>query len=230
MLEKGSYVPWSSRFIRYLDGKKEQGEMMKDSINNAPYEWKIIHDPVNEITLASSRKQEEKDLSGEDKKRFEAYIGLNLGESAILWERKNIVRDWCVNDFALKSSLFLLIKWKVLLGDLGYKCDKFSANIEVSTTIVDLSFGHSEMAEEYFQEGNNYSGIIGLCPDLQLSDLPSEHTLKETDIQEKDKNKAKNDKTEHENEKSVKKSQSQSQQSQPRQSQSKVKVKIHFKD
>nr|GEW72958.1 hypothetical protein [Tanacetum cinerariifolium] len=44
MLEKGSYVPWSSRFLE------------------------------NETTLASSRKQEEKDLSGNDKKRFEANI------------------------------------------------------------------------------------------------------------------------------------------------------------
>ncbi|GJX32960.1 hypothetical protein Tco_0242815 [Tanacetum coccineum] len=50
MLEKGSYVPWSSRFQRYIDGKKDYGNMLKDSI------------------------LKEADLTGDDKKHFKANI------------------------------------------------------------------------------------------------------------------------------------------------------------
>ncbi|GJU46638.1 reverse transcriptase [Tanacetum coccineum] len=34
MLEKGSYVLWASRSKRYVDGKKEHGRIVKDSIEN----------------------------------------------------------------------------------------------------------------------------------------------------------------------------------------------------
>ncbi|GJX39960.1 hypothetical protein Tco_0254950 [Tanacetum coccineum] len=47
MLEKGSYVSWSSRFIRYIDGKKEYGKMLKDSIENGPHKIKEITDQRN---------------------------------------------------------------------------------------------------------------------------------------------------------------------------------------
>ncbi|GKD34888.1 hypothetical protein Tco_1250397 [Tanacetum coccineum] len=31
ILEKGSYVPWASQFLRLLDNKKEEGELMRHS-------------------------------------------------------------------------------------------------------------------------------------------------------------------------------------------------------
>ncbi|GJY57674.1 hypothetical protein Tco_0457566 [Tanacetum coccineum] len=33
ILDKGSYVPWTSRFLRLLDNKKEEGELMRHSID-----------------------------------------------------------------------------------------------------------------------------------------------------------------------------------------------------
>ncbi|GJS81985.1 hypothetical protein Tco_0748526 [Tanacetum coccineum] len=45
MLEKGSYVPWSSRFLRYIDGKKDYGKMIKDSI------FKANIDAMNAVLL-----------------------------------------------------------------------------------------------------------------------------------------------------------------------------------
>ncbi|GJS93344.1 hypothetical protein Tco_0800312 [Tanacetum coccineum] len=39
MLEKGSYVPWSSRFMTYIDGKKEYGKLLKDSIENGDFDY-----------------------------------------------------------------------------------------------------------------------------------------------------------------------------------------------
>ncbi|GJW01567.1 hypothetical protein Tco_1556818 [Tanacetum coccineum] len=47
MLKKGSYIPWSSRFLRYIDGKKDYGKMLKDSIYNGPCKMKKIMDPCN---------------------------------------------------------------------------------------------------------------------------------------------------------------------------------------
>ncbi|GKB35225.1 hypothetical protein Tco_0880167 [Tanacetum coccineum] len=45
MLEKRSYVPWASRFMRFLENKQEEGELMKNSIDNGPYIRKEIDNP-----------------------------------------------------------------------------------------------------------------------------------------------------------------------------------------
>ncbi|GKD43347.1 integrase, catalytic region, zinc finger, CCHC-type containing protein [Tanacetum coccineum] len=45
MLEKGSYIPWASRFMRFLDNKQEEGERMRHSIEVRLYERKMIQNP-----------------------------------------------------------------------------------------------------------------------------------------------------------------------------------------
>nr|GEU95979.1 hypothetical protein [Tanacetum cinerariifolium] len=45
MLEKGSYIPWASQFMRFPDNKQEEGEMMRHSIEVGPYEQKMIQNP-----------------------------------------------------------------------------------------------------------------------------------------------------------------------------------------
>ncbi|GJY87153.1 hypothetical protein Tco_0501781 [Tanacetum coccineum] len=45
ILEKGSYVPCASQFLRFLDNKKEEGEWMRCSIDIRPYERKMIPNP-----------------------------------------------------------------------------------------------------------------------------------------------------------------------------------------
>ncbi|GJX23321.1 hypothetical protein Tco_0227766 [Tanacetum coccineum] len=66
MLEKGSYVPWSSRFMWYIVGKKKYGKMLKDSIKNGPYKMKEITDQGNPdgnpLVPPFKRIQEEADL------------------------------------------------------------------------------------------------------------------------------------------------------------------------
>ncbi|GKC10985.1 hypothetical protein Tco_1007767 [Tanacetum coccineum] len=47
MLEKGSYAPWSSRFLRYIDGKKDYGKMIKDSIFKGSYKMQKMTDQGN---------------------------------------------------------------------------------------------------------------------------------------------------------------------------------------
>ncbi|GKB11871.1 putative ribonuclease H-like domain-containing protein [Tanacetum coccineum] len=45
MLEKGSYVPWASHFMRFMDNKQEEGERMRHSIEAGLYERKMIQNP-----------------------------------------------------------------------------------------------------------------------------------------------------------------------------------------
>ncbi|GJS06685.1 hypothetical protein Tco_0363481 [Tanacetum coccineum] len=45
MLEKGNYIPWESRFIRFLDNKLEEWDRMWRSIEKGPYVGPIIFNP-----------------------------------------------------------------------------------------------------------------------------------------------------------------------------------------
>ncbi|GKE37852.1 hypothetical protein Tco_1461257 [Tanacetum coccineum] len=45
IFEKGSYVRWASRFMRFLDNKQEEGERMRNSIKVGLYKRKMIKNP-----------------------------------------------------------------------------------------------------------------------------------------------------------------------------------------
>ncbi|GKD19890.1 hypothetical protein Tco_1209048 [Tanacetum coccineum] len=47
MLEKGNYIPWESRFRRFLDNKLKDGERMWNSIQNGPYQRPMVVDPIH---------------------------------------------------------------------------------------------------------------------------------------------------------------------------------------
>ncbi|GJS51985.1 hypothetical protein Tco_0625347 [Tanacetum coccineum] len=47
MLEKRNYIPWESRFRRFLDNKLEDGERMWNSIQNGPYKRPTVVNPTN---------------------------------------------------------------------------------------------------------------------------------------------------------------------------------------
>ncbi|GJS73811.1 hypothetical protein Tco_0706652 [Tanacetum coccineum] len=47
MLEKGNYIPWESRFRRFMDNKLKDGEWMWDSIEKGPYTRRMIPNPYN---------------------------------------------------------------------------------------------------------------------------------------------------------------------------------------
>ncbi|GJT01122.1 hypothetical protein Tco_0822291 [Tanacetum coccineum] len=47
MLEKGNYIPWESRFRRFLDNKLEDGERMWNLIQNGPYQRPMVVDPIH---------------------------------------------------------------------------------------------------------------------------------------------------------------------------------------
>ncbi|GJS33319.1 hypothetical protein Tco_0531701 [Tanacetum coccineum] len=47
MLERGNYIPWKSRFRRFLDNKLEDGKRMWNSIQNGPYVRPMIPNPYD---------------------------------------------------------------------------------------------------------------------------------------------------------------------------------------
>ncbi|GJW63164.1 hypothetical protein Tco_0115048 [Tanacetum coccineum] len=75
MLERGSYIPWASRFRRYLNRKRETQKFLNHSIDVGPYEFKNIQPNENE----EPRLQTEDDLTGDDLKQYEDDIeAMNL--------------------------------------------------------------------------------------------------------------------------------------------------------
>ncbi|GKB91314.1 hypothetical protein Tco_0963586 [Tanacetum coccineum] len=74
MLEKGMYDSWKTLVILYIRGK-ENSEMLKDSIDNGPYQFK------SKITVKDTdgvtdihRPQRLEDLDGQDRLRYDSDI------------------------------------------------------------------------------------------------------------------------------------------------------------
>nr|GEV99729.1 hypothetical protein [Tanacetum cinerariifolium] len=70
MLERGSYIPWASRFRRYLNRKRENRKCLNKAIDEGPYEFRIFIPSDTE----APRMQKEEDLRGDDLKHYEAEI------------------------------------------------------------------------------------------------------------------------------------------------------------
>nr|GEY37273.1 hypothetical protein [Tanacetum cinerariifolium] len=51
MLEKRNYIPWESRFRRFLDNKLEEGERIWNSIQNGPYVRPMIPGPDGAVNI-----------------------------------------------------------------------------------------------------------------------------------------------------------------------------------
>ncbi|GJW82601.1 hypothetical protein Tco_0146576 [Tanacetum coccineum] len=75
MLKRGSYIPWASRFRRYLNRKRETRKFLNNSIDDGPYVFKTIQPNENE----DPRPKTEDDLTGDVLKQYEADIkAINL--------------------------------------------------------------------------------------------------------------------------------------------------------
>ncbi|GJY09943.1 hypothetical protein Tco_0378128 [Tanacetum coccineum] len=94
MLEIGSYIPWVSRFRRYLDRKKDTQKFLKCLIDEGPYQMKMIQPNLDH----PPRKQTKEDLAGDDLKQYKAEIEvMNLILISILNDIYNCV-DACENE------------------------------------------------------------------------------------------------------------------------------------
>nr|GEZ93885.1 hypothetical protein [Tanacetum cinerariifolium] len=93
MLERGSYVPWSSRFMRFIEQKRDTRMFLKRSISEGPCEMKMI--PSTDTAV--ERPHKENDLTGDDLKQYKADIKeMNLILLTILNDIYNSI-DACKN-------------------------------------------------------------------------------------------------------------------------------------
>ncbi|GKC35417.1 hypothetical protein Tco_1047801 [Tanacetum coccineum] len=75
MLERGSYIPWASRFRQYLNRKREILKFCKHSIEEGPYKFKMIKPKENEPELLET----EDNLMGDALKQYQVDIeAMNL--------------------------------------------------------------------------------------------------------------------------------------------------------
>ncbi|GJV19997.1 hypothetical protein Tco_1369017 [Tanacetum coccineum] len=74
MLERENYIPWESRFRRFLDNKLEEGERMWNSIQNGPYVRPMIPDPDGTLNINGTVKQILEPLSKTTEGNKKQYI------------------------------------------------------------------------------------------------------------------------------------------------------------
>ncbi|GJU30302.1 retrovirus-related pol polyprotein from transposon TNT 1-94 [Tanacetum coccineum] len=70
MLERGSYIPWASRFRRYLNRKRDNRKWLLKALDEGPYEFKIFTPEGSSIP----RSQTAEDLEGYDLLLHDAEI------------------------------------------------------------------------------------------------------------------------------------------------------------
>nr|GEY72378.1 hypothetical protein [Tanacetum cinerariifolium] len=70
MLKRGSWVPWASRFRRYLNQKREAQKFLNRSIDKGPHVIKKIQPDLDH----PERDETEDDLTGDNLKQYEADI------------------------------------------------------------------------------------------------------------------------------------------------------------
>ncbi|GJT26029.1 retrovirus-related pol polyprotein from transposon TNT 1-94 [Tanacetum coccineum] len=73
MLERGSYIPWASRFKRFLNRKRENQKWLLKALEDGPYVFKNIT-PTGSII---PRLQEEEDLQGDDLLYYDVEMELS---------------------------------------------------------------------------------------------------------------------------------------------------------
>ncbi|GJT93816.1 hypothetical protein Tco_1082661 [Tanacetum coccineum] len=72
MLERGSYIPWASRFKRFLNRKRENRKWLLKALEDGPYVFRNIT-PTGSIL---PRLQEVEDLQGDDLLYYDAKMEL----------------------------------------------------------------------------------------------------------------------------------------------------------
>ncbi|GKB87477.1 hypothetical protein Tco_0959749, partial [Tanacetum coccineum] len=70
MLEMGSYIPWASRFRRYLNRKRDNRKWLLKALDEGPYKFKIF--TLTGATILM--KQTVEDLEGDDLLHYDAEM------------------------------------------------------------------------------------------------------------------------------------------------------------
>ncbi|GJT61121.1 hypothetical protein Tco_1004654 [Tanacetum coccineum] len=72
MLEKGSYIPWASRFRRYINRKRENQKWLNKALNEGPYQFQMFVPTGSTLPTL----QTAEDLQGDELLHYDAEIEL----------------------------------------------------------------------------------------------------------------------------------------------------------
>ncbi|GJV15878.1 hypothetical protein Tco_1361201 [Tanacetum coccineum] len=72
MLERGSYIPWASRFKRFLNRKRENRKWLLKALEDGPYVFRTITPTGSQLP----RLQDVDDLEGDDLLYYDAEMEL----------------------------------------------------------------------------------------------------------------------------------------------------------
>ncbi|GJW42769.1 integrase, catalytic region, zinc finger, CCHC-type containing protein [Tanacetum coccineum] len=109
MLERGSYIPWASRFRRYVNRKRENRKWLNKALDEGPYQFHMFIPDDS----PQSRMQTEDDLRGEELLHYKAEIeAMNLILISIPNEIYNSV-DACTSAYAMWKRVERLMRGTV---------------------------------------------------------------------------------------------------------------------
>ncbi|GJS46057.1 retrovirus-related pol polyprotein from transposon TNT 1-94 [Tanacetum coccineum] len=166
MLERGSYIPWASRFRRYLNRKRENKKWLNKVIDEGPYKFKN-YTPLDSQT---PRMQTEEVLKGDDLKHYKAKIkAMNSILISIPNEIYNSV-DACTTAKAGKNPLALVAHTgsssrtpspyyvthpsSVVDYDDDYQGDALQTNSEYPFTFAMILLAHT-ITQRFYNPTNN---------------------------------------------------------------------------
>nr|GEY13106.1 hypothetical protein [Tanacetum cinerariifolium] len=163
MLEKGNYIPWESRFRRFLDNKLEVGDRMWHSIEKGPYVRPMIpnpNKPTEQILEPLSK------MTGGNKKQYIADVRVMKYLFQAILNDYNLV-DACKN----AKDMWERIKRLMFGSDvtnhvLGGDTDDMMGNPNPSSTINESdSEDYDEeldMVETQLPKVNDFKGASTL--------------------------------------------------------------------
>nr|GEW25912.1 hypothetical protein [Tanacetum cinerariifolium] len=70
MLERGSYIPWASRFLRYINQKRENRKWLNNALDEGPYQFQMFIPSDSTIP----KLQTAEDLQGDSLLHYDAEI------------------------------------------------------------------------------------------------------------------------------------------------------------
>nr|GEV46741.1 hypothetical protein [Tanacetum cinerariifolium] len=156
MLRRGSYIPWASRFKRYLNRKRENKKWLNKAIDEGLYVFKNYTPPDSQ----TPRLQTEDVLTRDDLKHYEFEIeAMNLIIISNPNEIYNSVDD-CTTVKAMYERVERLMRGtvqnKVVNYDDDYQGDAFQNNSEDPLTSAMMLLTHDETGVTLTDEQNDF--------------------------------------------------------------------------
>ncbi|GJT42514.1 hypothetical protein Tco_0951229 [Tanacetum coccineum] len=172
MLERDSYVPWANRFKHYIERKRETRKFLKNSIDEGPYQMKMIQPNLDEAL----RVQNEDDLTG--------HYARDCSKARV-WDSNYFMEQILL---AKKDEAVVLLSNEqndFLLADAAQMEEIEELNTNTINKLHELVFSKSDHEQTYHEQPKiiNYtngddqinSDIIFDDPNVEVNDGNLEH-------------------------------------------------------